>query len=113
MLLDDRLADRQPHSHAVGLGRYERLEQTVSNLGVETWSGILEQQEYVAGLIETRFNVQCFGPMIGTGHGLDRVHDHIEDDLLQLNGIRHHPRAWSVHQFGFERDAVESDRSLA
>jgi hypothetical protein len=40
MRFDYRAADREPHSHAEGFARYERLEYGVSHLGGDPGSGI-------------------------------------------------------------------------
>src|SRR5580693_2759748 len=38
--LDDRVADRQAHAHALGLGRVEWLEQAREALRAQPWAGV-------------------------------------------------------------------------
>ena len=41
MRLDDRSADRQPHSHAAGLGRVKRVEEPVQALRLQARARVL------------------------------------------------------------------------
>ena len=41
MRLDDRSADRQPHSHAAGLGRVKRVEKPVQALQLQARARVL------------------------------------------------------------------------
>src|SRR6516165_7393971 len=46
--LNDRLADRKPHSHAVGLGGVKGIEQTIRGGLIEASSGIDHRHEDIA-----------------------------------------------------------------
>jgi hypothetical protein len=47
MGFDDRAADREPHAHAIGLGRIEGVEQAVEIVGTETRPGISHLDQHV------------------------------------------------------------------
>jgi hypothetical protein len=88
--LYDGATDRQPHAHAVGFGRKKRVEQLVRIIGVDAGAEVSNRNDYLIGFVQMRSD-QKFPWRVGYGrHGLDSVHDQIDDHLLQLNPIATH-----------------------
>src|SRR6516164_5192100 len=44
---DNRTADRQPHAHALWLGRIEGVEKTVKTFWIDTWARISHRNHYM------------------------------------------------------------------
>lgn len=82
MSLDDRSADRKTHTHAIGLGGEERIEQLFRIPGVNAGPDILHRDDDLIGFVEPRPDRKCRWPVSDVRHGFDRVHDQIDDDLL-------------------------------
>ena len=87
MRLDDRRADRQPETKAVGLGRVERLEQPALLHGMDAGSAILHQ--YFDGSGSASRAWRPSEPLRDgrRRHRIHRVHDEVEQDLLQLDRV--------------------------
>src|SRR5438128_5988225 len=88
MRLDDRAADRQSHTHAAGLGGVEGAEELVNRVRLDTDAGVVYRYHQLIALVWPRSNDQLPQPIADGRHGLDAVHDEIEDHLLQLYAIR-------------------------
>ena len=82
MFLDDRFANRQSKTHAVGFRGEEWFEQLFARRRIESRSRIVNRNHDGIALINASPNQQRSGPIPGGGHGLDRVHDQIKYDLL-------------------------------
>src|SRR5262249_49321396 len=54
--LDDRSANRQAHAHAVGLGREQRIENTIDDLRVDSLSSVRHGNQYPARFLDCRFD---------------------------------------------------------
>jgi len=90
MAFDDGATDRQPHAHAVGFGRKKRVEQLVRIIGVDAGAEVSNRNDYLIGFVQMRSD-QKLPWRVGYGcHGLDSVHDQIDDHLLQLDPIATH-----------------------
>src|ERR1700759_4015339 len=82
--LDDRAADRQAQSNAVGLGGVERFEYPLSFLGSNPASGILDADQYP--LIEPlRTNNKRVGASLDRGHRVDCVGNEVDKNLVGLH----------------------------
>jgi len=49
--LDDRTADRQPHPHAIGFGREERVEYPIDILRTDSCTGVRNRDHYAVTLV--------------------------------------------------------------
>ena len=85
--IDDGAADRQANPHATRLGGEEGFENPFAILRGDTRSRIADGHDQT--LPRARFCADQQFPrfIIGADHGLDRVEDQIQQDLLQLNSI--------------------------
>src|SRR6266850_26872 len=90
MRLDDRTADRQPHAHAAGLGGEEGAEQLVHAVRIDPDAGILHGHQHLITLVRLRTNHQLARPVRDGRHRLDRIHDEVDEHLLQLDPITEH-----------------------
>src|ERR1700722_5553592 len=84
---NDGTADGQSHTHALRLGSEEGVENMFHAFGVESRSGILHHDLYAPGFVGLRTDQQDTRPVCYRSHGLDTVHDQVQDDLLQLDPI--------------------------
>src|SRR5580704_12505052 len=87
MRFDDRTADRQPHSQTLGLCRVERIKEAFETRRSQAWPRILHRNQHAIRFGRSGGDEQLSLPFRDRAHGLDRVDDEIEDDLLQLNAI--------------------------
>src|SRR5215471_19161721 len=110
---DDRTADDQPHTQALGLGRMEGLEKSIETLGIEPRARISDCNQHVGpfnlgqvimleslslqftNLGEIWFThrglsgfpgayLELSRTLAGCSHGFDGVDQEIENHLLQL-----------------------------
>src|SRR5215470_7737858 len=109
MGVDDRAADRQPHSHAVRLRRVERLENALQLLRVDAWPSIAYCYENTS-VVVFRADQQLSCRQLSEPHCFDGIEDKVEDDLLQLNAISVNGRQ-SVCKPGLDRDTIPDDRA--
>src|SRR6185295_13983849 len=87
MRLDDGSADGQSHSHAPRLGREERVEKMLFRRVVQPGAAVPDLE--VDGAIlahEGTERQRAPGPLHGV-HRLNRIHDEIYQDLLQLDAV--------------------------
>src|SRR4051812_17029228 len=83
MRLDDRPADRQPHSHAVLLGREERLEDLLGKFN--TLAAIADlNMDGISRLANA--NTEDFAAL-NSVHGIHAIPDKIDKNLLELDAI--------------------------
>src|SRR3974377_231557 len=87
VIFHDRLADRQAHTHPARLGREERVKNALRNSRVDPGAGVLHNDSHLAILGALRFDRQDASAVRHRRHGIDRVHNEIEYDLLQLTLI--------------------------
>src|ERR1700724_1722496 len=87
MSLDDGPADRKADPDSGGFRGEEGLEDPLAILGGDAGPRVAYRDEQP--LRRARFGAdhQLARVLIDAGHGLDRVHDQIQHDLLQLNSI--------------------------
>ena len=102
---DDRSADREPHTHALGLGGVERVEQTFKTLRVQSRARILHGDEHGARGLLSSADQQLPRPLGDTAHRLDGVEDQIENYLLQLDSISLNERQ-ALRELRLHRDIV-------
>jgi hypothetical protein len=87
MLLDNRTADGQPDAHPIVFRRVERVEQPVNALGVHPYARVSYGQTHLIGSLRLCPDHQLARPVVYLAHGVRRVPEQIEDDLLELNSI--------------------------
>jgi hypothetical protein len=87
MSVDDRAADRESHSHTVGLGRIERFEDLLLGLGRETDSRVFHAQPDLVPLSPFRSNQQLSRAIVDCAHCVGSVSKQVQDDLLKLDAI--------------------------
>jgi hypothetical protein len=80
--LDDRTADRQPHTHAVGLGRVECLEQAAEALRRQSPPGISHPDKYAVSCIACTTDQQLSRPFVHCAHCFNGVDDQVRQHLL-------------------------------
>jgi hypothetical protein len=87
--LHDGAADRQADADAVGLGRVERIEHLARTpCGVQTGAGIADLDEHrIRAAARAEAIVRRRGAILDGAHRLDRVHDQVEQHLLQLHPV--------------------------
>ena len=87
MGIDDRPADRQPHPHSAGFRGVESLENALEMFRINTRPRIAHCHEdaICPGLLGA--DRQLSWPLLNRSHCFDRIHDQVQDDLLQLNTI--------------------------
>ena len=91
MRFDDRTADRKAHSHPAGFGGEERIEYPLDVLRIDARAGVGDRNQHAAIVA----NIGTYGENARAIHGrhrVDRIRDQIEEHLLQLNSISHHPQ---------------------
>src|SRR5579872_586194 len=95
-LLDDSVDHREPEAGAFAdfLGREKGFENLIAHVARDAVAGILHFDKYIVGLHQRLFSIG--GAFIGrhiprpqgnasaVRHGVARVHDKIDDDLLEL-----------------------------
>src|ERR1700733_3100222 len=87
MSFDDRPAYRETHSHAVGLGGEESIEDTVDISWGETGATILDRNNNTIVAFELGRNAQPSFSIHNCLHRIDSVGDEVQDHLLQLHPI--------------------------
>src|SRR5258708_27225170 len=90
MSLDDRPAYRKPHSHAIGLGCEQRLEDPIRGRWIKTDTGIFYRNKRLARFVELRGYSQDPGSIRYNAHRLNSVSGQYEQPLVQLNPIAKH-----------------------
>src|ERR1700678_4403049 len=98
-----RLADGETHAGALArlLGGEERREETFLVLGRDAGAGIFERERgarTAAVVVRIRGHPQR---STATIHRVERVHDHVDEDLLELVGIAiYHQRIFAEPRDG-------------
>jgi hypothetical protein len=85
--IDDRPADRQSHPYSARLRGVESLENAIEMVRINARPGIAHGHENAAGLGLLGADQQLSWPRLDRAHGVDRVQDQVQHDLLQLNKI--------------------------
>ncbi|EEF22940.1 conserved hypothetical protein, partial [Ricinus communis] len=87
-------ADRQAHAHAVFLGAVEGLEQARHHAGRDAGAGVADADQQRAVAVRAALRLHRQHRLAGTaaGHGLDRVHQQVDEHLLQLHAVAVHRR---------------------
>ncbi|MGF7133293.1 hypothetical protein P3T40_004784 [Paraburkholderia sp. EB58] len=86
MGLDDQAANRQTHSHTIGLFGKARIEYPGDVMRVDSCSSVRHQQLYSTVLVDAGLYVQ--DPRLALGHHrIDGVCDQVQKHLLQLDSI--------------------------
>ena len=110
-LLDDAIDHRQAKPGALAdlLGREERLENLVHNVGGNAGAGVLHLDGDIVGGHQRRFAearafgrgdvLRAQGDLAAVGHGVARIDDEIHHNLLELVDVRlHQPQVAPVLQ---------------
>jgi hypothetical protein len=87
MGLDDGAANRKANPHSDGLRGHKGLENQLAILRSDARPLVAYRDEQALRRAQFRADHQFASVVIGAGHGLYRVHDQIQHDLLQLNSI--------------------------
>src|SRR4051812_31533059 len=87
MALDDGLANGQAHPHPTGFGSEQWLEDLIKLGWVDSCPSIFDGYDYLA-CVGLRSYIQR--PPVNQLHRVDRIHDKVQDDLLQLNFVSLH-----------------------
>ena len=87
MRLYDRRTKGQTQAKAMGLGGVERFEQPAIFFGTDAVPPILHEHVYHSGFRPSGRDQDRPLGHGGGGHGIHRIHDKIEQDLLQLHRI--------------------------
>lgn len=85
--LDDRPADRKPHADARRLGRPVGLEQLARVLDVQPMADVRDGKLHSPTLVSRHRQAQQAAAGRKLVHGLDAVHDQVDEDLLDLRPI--------------------------
>src|SRR5262247_2178415 len=99
--LDDRAADGQAHAEAARLRADEALEHALELRRFRADAGVADADLHAAGRPRRRYDPDLAGPVRGNTDRLARVHDQIQDHLLELDGIagdERHDRVGGVDQ---------------
>ena len=91
MGLDDRAADRQPHSNTLRLGGEEWFKDTVCLFRIESSSRILNLDQHGIS-VPRRFYEKLPWPVSEGTHCFDAVDDQVDQDLLQLYSVAEYAR---------------------
>jgi hypothetical protein len=94
MSFDDRPAYCETHSHAVGLGGEEIIEDAVDISWGETGATILDRNKYFIVAFELGRNSQPPFSIDNWLHRIDSVGNKVQDHLLQLHPIGAHK--WQI-----------------
>ena len=86
MGLDNRAADRQSHPDPLCLGCKERFKDLTDLLRIEAASGILNLDQHTVGAL-CRLDEQLSRLIGEVAHGVDAIHDQINQDLLHLHPV--------------------------
>src|ERR1700730_12732867 len=91
MGIDDGAAYRKPNSDSAGFGGIEGPENSLAILPGDAGSRVAHSDEQAVRRARFGANHQFPRFIIDAGHGLDRVENEIQHDLLQLNSISANP----------------------
>src|SRR5215470_4979304 len=87
MSLNDRAADRQPHTHSLRFGRVEGFEQAWQALRRQPRPGIPYPDAHAFRLVGFRTDQQFAPAVTVAAHRLDGVDDQVDHHLLNLQPI--------------------------
>src|SRR6516162_5778588 len=107
MGVDDRPADRQPHSRSAGFGTIECLENALAMARIKARPGIAHCHED-ARVVLLGADQQLSWLRLNRAHCLNRVQSQVQDDLLQLNAVAMNGKQ-SVSKPGLDRYTVSGD----
>src|SRR4051794_15323906 len=105
MGFDDRTADRQAEAQTVPLRRMEGIEEFAESLLRQARPGILHDNRHLARSLPDGGDHQVAWTVADAIHGLDRVDDQVQYNLLQLDPVAQHDQH-SLHHLEPDRDAV-------
>src|SRR6476619_4806673 len=108
MGIDDRAADRQPHPYSAGFRGVESFEDAVEMFRINTRPRIAHCYEDAICLGLFGADRQLAWPLLNRSHCFDRIHDQVQDDLLQLNTIPF-DRKGPLRKLGIYRYAIVGD----
>jgi hypothetical protein len=86
----DRVADWQPETQSLHLGRHERLEQPCLHVGIDPAPAVGDGD--LNGLVVAKRgrDRQCAIARLGVHHRLAGIGDQVQENLLQLNAVAPH-----------------------
>ena len=71
----------------MGLGRVERFEQLLDTARIQADAGVLHQQFDAVAVLDLRLNPERSRPVFDARHGISRIQQQVQDDLLKLYAI--------------------------
>jgi hypothetical protein len=86
MAIDDRPADRQAHSNAIGFRGVKGLENALAIFRINAGSRVAHCHPD-AFVVLLSADPQFSWPHLNRAHRFNRIQDQVHDDLLQLNTI--------------------------
>ena len=108
MGIDDRPADRQPHPYSAGFRGVESLEDALEMVRINTRPSIADRHEDAISLGLLRVDRQFSWPLLNRSHCFDRIHNQVQNDLLQLNTIPLNGKR-PLRKVGIYRDSILGD----
>jgi hypothetical protein len=90
MSLDNRSADRESHTHAVGLCCKERIKDSIDYLRIKAGTGIMYCDKKMVLLNRFGRYFEDSRPVDDRAHCFNAIHDQVKDDLLQLYSVPKH-----------------------
>src|SRR5262245_22650448 len=82
MCLDDGSTNREAHAHAIRFGRKERAKQFILYFWIDAASHVLHCDDDFIDSIAFRSNQELPRRVGSVRHGLNPIHDEIDDHLL-------------------------------
>jgi len=87
MVFDYRARDREAHSHALGLGRKESVEQPGHGFGIDPFAGITNGDVHPRGFALARAQLHLVPPVGALAERVKRVRNEVYQDFDELRPI--------------------------
>src|SRR5260370_30525131 len=87
MVFDYRARDREAHSHALGLGRKESIEQPGHGFGIDPFAGITNGNVHPRGFALARAQLHLVPPVVALAERVERVRNEVYQDFDELGPI--------------------------
>jgi len=84
MRFNDRAANRQSHSHTVGLCGEERAKYPIGVFRADTDASIFDCDQHIPGTVDCRPDTQNSASILDGLHCVNGIANQIENDLLHL-----------------------------
>src|SRR5262245_4700676 len=87
VIFDDGTAYRQTDPHAAFVRREERAEELFHHRGIDAATAVANRHAYFPVGVHCGRERQLSRTLLHSLHGLSRIENEIEEDLLQLNPV--------------------------